>query len=254
MKKSNVTLLLLLSISMLLMFVIAGCSAKVSLKESDIPNNFVFRPYFETVEGEFSAGTAFAVKLKNIDKPVIVTAIHLFGPGGGLEEQIDAGSLPDFIINAKFYDLFVDKLSVESNEVLPISDAKPYPSINTDIAAFIISEDSDISTAVIFEGKVQPGEEVWLVASVYSGEPEGKKLHRAIVTKSSDEKLKFIYDNNKIDLTATSGAPIINDKGQVVGINIGSGNVGDKLFGIANPSSSFYNMLENAAKDLSTNK
>ena len=57
-------------------------------KEPPAPNGFIFRPTFDTDEGEIRAGTAFPLRLPEHARPVIVTAMHLFGPGGGMSRDV----------------------------------------------------------------------------------------------------------------------------------------------------------------------
>jgi len=45
----------------------------------------------------FSAGTAFAVELEEENVSLVLTAYHLFGESGGLDEQIPASVLPDVL-------------------------------------------------------------------------------------------------------------------------------------------------------------
>jgi hypothetical protein len=51
-------------------------------KEPPAPNGFIFRPTFDTDEGEIHAGTAFPLRLPEHARPVIVTAMHLLAPVG----------------------------------------------------------------------------------------------------------------------------------------------------------------------------
>ena len=49
----------------------------------------IFRPVFTTPQGALEAGTVFVAKLDRCKEPVLVTAMHLFGPGGGLQEAME---------------------------------------------------------------------------------------------------------------------------------------------------------------------
>lgn len=219
-------------------------SAK-KLQEPAIPTSVVFRPEFETKDGVFSAGTAFAIKMQNEENPIIITALHLFGPAGGLEKNISARELPSFVSQVLLYDLFDGSYIGHAKETIFIPDAKPFvKSFNTDVAAFVDVSAENLSMLILSDKTISLGEPVWLLASVYSGEPSHKKLHKAMVVESNNENLIFLYENSEIDLTATSGAPILNKRGEVVGINISGGMLHGKLYGAANPASSIKKLLE----------
>jgi V8-like Glu-specific endopeptidase len=81
-----------------------------------------------------------------------------------------------------------------------------------------------------------------------SSEDKKEKLHKATVTEASDSILSFEYDDNNLTCNATSGAPIINEKGEVVGVNLGYKQKDGKLIGIANPSASFKKLIVKAIK------
>lgn len=254
MMKKILYLLLILS----LLFLVTNCasrsaeefSSKNILSESDVPNNFILSPSFESIDGTFSAGTAFAVNDLETDNTIIITAMHLFGPDGGLDHSISANDLPSYINKATFYNAFDYTLLAESTNVILIPDAKPAPQINRDIAAFYIEGNTSISTAEIYDGQLKTGENVWLAAYVIGGAPINQLLHAAKVVESSEDILEFEFENADLDLTATSGAPILNGDGKIVGINIGSKyTLSGKLIGLANPSISFNKLLLNAVSN-----
>ena len=233
-----------------------GCTELISkppvgasqvLTEAAVKTNAVFRPIFETEETYFSAGTAVAVKVKGHETPVIITAMHLFGPDGGLEEEVLAADLPDFLKSTTFNTLFDETYVLESRQVLPIPEAMPMI-MPYDLAAFICEDQDEakLSTYEMSENQLEKGEAVWLVAAVSGGGSENNKLHKAIVTQVDDSTLEFKFENPDLDLTASSGAPILNKDGKVVAINIGGREQGSKLIGIANPVWGFNEMLTQA--------
>jgi S1-C subfamily serine protease len=71
---------------------------------------------------------------------------------------------------------------------------------------------------------------------------------RAVVRKSSDSELEYIFDDKKINLAGTSGAPVLNVAGEVVAINLGGGEEGGRFVGMGNPCNSISNLLKAAIK------
>ncbi|MCK4259282.1 MAG: hypothetical protein KAX49_09905 [Halanaerobiales bacterium] len=230
-----------------------GCTDQATtkeLQESDIPSNIVFRPTFEIIEGDLIAGTAFAVKFGEEGSTIILTALHIFGPAGGLEADIPASELPSYVAKVTLNDLFEKSYVGVANEVLVIPKSKPYPeSIDKDVAAFTNISSENILTLELYGEKLSVGEPVWLLASVMGGESSDKKLNKGKVIKSESKQLVFQYDNSDIGLTATSGAPILNSNLQVVGINIACGSKNGKLYGFANPSISVIKLLKEALRN-----
>ena len=74
-------------------------------------------------------------------------------------------------------------------------------------------------------------------------------MHRAVVNFVSDGELQYRFDESGMDITATSGAPIVNHKGEVVGINIAGGTDGTGFYGFANPVKRFRAVLYQAIAD-----
>jgi len=58
--------------------------------------------------------------------------------------------------------------------------------------------------------------------------------------------LVFEYEEKDIELTATSGAPILNSKGEVVGLNAAGGEQNGKKIGVANPCTGMAKMIKKA--------
>ncbi|SHJ09115.1 hypothetical protein SAMN02745163_01284 [Clostridium cavendishii DSM 21758] len=219
-----------------------------NVQEPVIANNCVLRACFYVDDIKLNAGTSFSVEVEGQENPIVLTALHLFGPNGGLEKDIVSSELPNHVKGAVFSDAFTSKACGSATKTILIPEAKPSPNVSKDIAAFVSDKNSGLSPLKINDMLPEVGETVWLAASVYGGAPEDKKLHKAVVVESTDSKLAFEYENDKLELKATSGAPVLNSAGKVVGLNIGSMKNKGKVIGVANPCVSFNKLLKDALK------
>jgi len=165
---------------------------------------------------------------------VLVTAHHLFGPDGGLSAQVKWSDLPSVVSAARCHQMTGPGRVLSAGPPLPVPNARIYSEEGpaSDVAVFPLKDDK---TPALELGSGTPPlkETVWLAARVAGGEAPDKLLHRATLVSVNQQWIEFAYDNPKLDLTATSGAPIVDGDGRVVGINIGAKVVGKKLVGVA---------------------
>ena len=180
----------------------------------------VCQPTFQTADGEFSAGTAFVMRVQaatgSAPSPaVLVTAHHVFGPDGGLPRQIAWKDLPAFVVSVRCEGLEDAAHVVSAARPLSVADARPYSAAGTprDVALFRLPA-QDSQAPVLSDGGVALRSAVWLIARVAGGEPTTKLLHEARVATFGAQWLEFDYQNPRLDLTATSGAPIVDERGR----------------------------------------
>ncbi len=197
----------------------------------------ICKPLFRIDGRPLAAGTAFLLQPEAPGQPpVLVTALHLFGPDGGLPRAVPPEALPRRVALDRCQTLSRPGMW-GGGRALSIPGAAPGGTglPLRDIAAFAVD--------IVSVQRIQPlrlassppavGEPVWLVASVIRGAPTRQLLHRAHVVHSSDDQLQYSYDNPALELRATSGAPVVNARGEVVGVNLGGGVRQGETFGIA---------------------
>jgi len=219
-----------------------------------VEDGTVLRPRFKTEQGTFNAGTAFAVELNG--KVLVVTALHLFGPAGGLEKQIEGDKVPAFTKSISLRDAFTNGDFGTAHKGLPLADTHPMgDDAAGDIAAFeakiltgldkLDSKAKDLAPIKLAEAAPKKGDAVF-VAAQFAADKE-TRTHEAKVVEVNDKWLFFEYAKGELDIAGTNGAPVLNEKGEVVGINLGGGKMKDgKLVGSANPLSAVKKRLTEA--------
>lgn len=90
----------------------------------------------------------------------------------------------------------------------------------------------------------QVGDFVYLFAHLVGTDKPA--LHRGRVLEISPRSLIYVPDNPTIELGGTSGAPVLNEQGKVVGINAGGGKFDDGMHACANPLNAFLPKLREA--------
>jgi trypsin-like peptidase len=113
--------------------------------------------------------------------------------------------------------------------------------IRRDVAAFQVADAAGAAVLELAATPPAPGDRVYLLAE--TDEP-GSRIFPAVEVATRDRApyLEFQYDD-EVTLKATSGAPILNSDGKVVGINIGGDESKSPVEGHANSIESFVPML-----------
>lgn len=198
------------------------------------------RPTFQTAAGPLSAGTAFVLASPGKGRlALLVTAHHLFGPAGGMERQLSWKELPSSVAGAQCLPLASGASAIKAGRALAVRNAHSDPDSGNgfprDMAMLPLAA-MPKRALTLSASEPKPGDTVWLVASVQPANGrQGHQafLHKALVTQADRTMIRFLYDNSSLQLRATSGAPIINSAGEVVGINYGGGQSSSGMVGLA---------------------
>lgn len=213
-----------------------------------------------TVDGKpLTTGLAFAMKIG--DKQILVTAHSMFGPSGGLAEQIPAAQLAGRVTALTARDAFTTStICGRTTKVLPVADAAPLgqsADASRDLAVFEVPAATgyDATSAVThalaplaFSAKAtKVGDRVFVLAPV-NGKP-GLSSWPAKVVQVDAGYLFFQYDDNTLDLAGTTGAPVVDAAGGLLGVNLSVGKMDDgSLIGGATPPAATKQRIEAAAK------
>ena len=219
----------------------------------EIPGGFLLRPRV----GETEIGNGFAARIGDRQSPVFLTALHRFGPAGGLALVPDKNALAEAGANLGLRPAGVTKAIADLHiDALPISSSATLERApdNIDIAAFHLAGSglTSISAARLDPRQPLSGEAVWLVlpdaengapivieASVFASEPSTGLVYFRLPPKSVTVE----------EANAHTGAPIIDIFGSVVGIHIGAARDpgSDSPYGLAQSTARFLPHLIHAS-------
>ena len=184
------------------------------------PHGFVGSPEFHTRSGVQEAGTAFFAREQEGGQIYILTAHHLLGPDGGFPKPLPHDQVPSFVSGIRLHALFGQPTwHLGSGCVVPGGDDRQNPL--GDLAVFRTVGPASEDVPILAKALPKPGENVWVIAHVRGGVPEGTFIHLAKVVEADGSGLFCEFENSRIITNGASGAPVINEKGEVVGVYSG---------------------------------
>jgi hypothetical protein len=196
----------------------------------------VYKPTFMTGYDSFSGGTAFVASNPAGDGQMLVTALHLFGPACGLEKQLTPEEVCKVFhavtgIGMADYKSFVTSCTPL---LLKTANVSEDDGCAGDLAIYRLPAGAVAKPLVFSKTPPKVGDKVYVIGRQRGGE----KLERlmAEVVDSDSENLVYKFARKGLETAGTSGAPVVNDKGEVVGMNTGGGQEDDVQFGYANPA------------------
>jgi hypothetical protein len=193
----------------------------------------ICRPTFELKDQPLSAGTAFLMETGVARQPVVlVTAHHLLGPMGGLPAEIAWSEVPKAVKRATCQSIH-NPAQTWVGMPLAIPGAASFNNQTKDglrdIALLALQGKAAAPPLKLAAAQPKLGDPVWLVAQLVSGAPKEKLLFKATVVRVQDLALNYLIEDpdGTFELRATSGAPVVNERGEVVAINLAGSRVAD---------------------------
>ncbi|MFZ6759180.1 hypothetical protein ACO0K9_18395 [Undibacterium sp. Ji50W] len=205
----------------------------------------VFEPTFVTTEGDLEAGKVFVATLPTCKEALLVSALHLFGPAGGMSKQSTGNQIADLVKHISLIDISgKTKISqFKARSLTPANAACCSNKADTavgDVVAFAAPEAMRDLALPISTRLMKKGDKVFVLSSVAS--PGVKRLsHAAVVEGMNSGYWTYLYSEPGFVIRATSGAPVVNEAGEVVAINLGGGSKAgsDKIMGYGNPAANW---------------
>jgi hypothetical protein len=231
----------------------------------DVPDLFVLRPEFTSGTDGYLGSYAFAATDPESGEPQLLTALHVLDElakskrvdTSARNAQYTGGELPRLVDGVRLYDVFAPNWMAAEVGVVPrmltlpgarTGDDEPYS--QRDIAVFAGHLPRACCPARLAPAAPRVGDPVWLVTAI-RGRPE--RTVAAVVVESTADTLiyRFAPGTPERVLRFTSGSPLLDSLGQVVGINIGGGALGGRRLGHANHAGSIRQHLASHVRQTS---
>jgi hypothetical protein len=185
----------------------------------------VFIPEFHTYEGRINAGHCFCAA--NEYSSFIITCLHLFGPGGGLRTNIKPEELSSSVYEFIIHDPKTDKIIGSGSAPYYIKNSYPLNphadelDASGDIAVFPVPEKANIAPLRISGNSVEIGDDVYILAiDRFNIESVSVKKFPCTIL-DINQKYLILKPKKEIGIPGLSGAPIINDSDNVIGMIVG---------------------------------
>lgn len=216
----------------------------LAVADPPVPKNALYKPTFLILDDSWTAGTAFLVRVEGQSGLFLITANHLLGPDAGLKSQMtpdDIASQVKGVVALSMQDI---SKALWFPNFIKIADAGSVESqaYAKDLAVFKSSDVPELQVLELAAEAPKKGDRVWIFARQRGD--DSPALLAATVVDSDTDKLTYIFDQADFRLPGTSGAPVLNEQGKVVGMNLAGGPTANKAFkGWANPVTSIRTEL-----------
>ena len=205
----------------------------------------VCRPRLEVDGQDRRTGTAFVLETDDArPRRLLVTAQHLFRLAGAQDQAIPWSEMPVRATSASCLSLDQRRL-VRTGRAYAIPNAHAMGPLATlrDIAAFpLLAEPRPLRALRLAHTEPPAGQPVWIVAQTADPSRPGPYLLRATVLYTSGF-LAYVYTDTGFNLSNTSGAPVVDASGDVVGLNVGVARQAGATIGVADDLSTVRQAL-----------
>ncbi len=203
-----------------------------------MPDRFVVRPEFRSGRELFFGSYAFVVIAEDGGSPLLLTALHILDELAGFRgidcSDNNAGytgrELPAHVTSVQLYDPYARNWMLAelgtAGGMLLLPDARIgaiEPHSQRDIAAFRAAPASPFLPLPLARSNPVVGEPIWL--AVNHGLDARERTIQAVVVEITSETFVFRFAAPAELPRYTSGAPLLNRLGEVVGVNGGMGTL-----------------------------
>ena len=213
-----------MKLTTLVLMAAALAGLRQEVKPPDLPAHAAVRPVAHLKSGvEHRAGTGVIARVSKDGPLLLLTALHIFGPSGGLKKQISSATLDDHVakVDAESLD---GKIRVATASGSKIRNGFPIDAKNNcsgDVAAFAVQGKAETEGLLLAEALPKAGDPLWLVGDEAASDAPTQKLW---AMKVESAKLPTLILNAEVRciLRAFSGAPLVDASGRMAGLLIGA--------------------------------
>lgn len=189
----------------------------------------VFRPRFHTRLGSFDAGRAFALRLDGRD--LLVTCQHLFGPASRFfDRALTSGEVASQLHGLSLRPASGDEPSPAKVTSMLLDDGASADDPKKDACVFVLDEPADVALTVA-DREPEPGDRAFLASPLRAAKPGDPVLHAGRVLDHRDGLLTVQLEGDD-PLWGCSGAPIVDEQGDVLGVLVRFRD-GERLLAVA---------------------
>jgi hypothetical protein len=202
-------------------------------------------PLFHFKSGDTQcAGKAFAIQwFKN--RKILLMPLHLVGPGAGMSYYILPQDVPNLVES-------VDVLNFKHDQVL--TTAKPgllrtgcpveksTTTWSEDLMAFELPSNNPLTLFPLYPDLVKVGTRVWILSKGDDLDDSNPDRYAGTVTISYETGVTIKMDSSLTALSS-SGAPVVNDKNELVAMVVGKVDPDRRMYITAIASSMLYKKL-----------
>lgn len=182
-----------------------------------VVQNGLFQPTYILRDGRSTtAGKAWCAKTRS-GLDVLITVLHALGPAGGLAEQVPPDQVSNVLSRVDLLRLPSGESAGSTNIVL--SKSGNVSDHSGDIMIFRAPASLSGDAFQIAEKPPTVGQRCWFHTSLVDGEGSVESFP-GIVRESSAKSFVLKLDKS-VDTRVTSGSPILDQNGQVVGMSWG---------------------------------
>ena len=214
------------------------------------PPNMIFRPAFLTPDFAHYAGMAFRLEDETSGRHFLVTAHSLFGPAADLDIQMTSEDIERVIVGAVGVSCTDPRSLVLARRYLSLPGARrsDEQGAEKDIAMFELPPPRMGERGLRLDSAPPlRGDRVWVYVKYPNTARVG--LEPATLAWVSDKEIRYLLQNQEVDLSGTTGAPVLSADGKVVGMHLGifTARTG-RRFGYATPGLALRQVYEPAAQ------
>jgi len=180
----------------------------------------IFNVNWYTQDGEYASGTSFLLDSDVYGEKLLVTAFHFLWPENA--DTFTGSELPEFVLGGEIYNACTfENTDATLKNCLIIEDADAMPAVNKDVAAFTIQGGDDLKTLPISTRKTKAGDTIYLLANLWDTDDVHENCIYEGKVVSRDDGVLYYNLDSKHGTSGASGAPIVNEYGEVVAIHMG---------------------------------